>query len=216
MDPVFLDAQPRTVLGKKVKALRRAHLTPIHVYGMGGSLSLQVDSTELGRALARVGHTTPLTVRANGGEHFVLVREIQRHPVWDHVLHVDLLRVSKTERLTVEVPLVLEGEAPAARREGAMLVQDMRTLEVEALPMDLPAVLTVDVSGLVDVDTRIDARDVPLPPGVSLITDPEASVVRVVHFRVAEEKEEAVAVEPETAEVPTVQESRREPEESDK
>ena len=205
MAPAFLDAQQRTTSGRKVGALRRSNITPVHVYGRGmDSLSLQANSAELASALGEVGRTTPLTVRVDGDEHFVMVREVQRHPVTEQVLHVDLLRVSRTERLRAAVPVVLEGEAPGARAEGAMLVQDLHSLEVEALPMDLPSHVTIDLSVLEAVDMGIYARDVELPPEVSLTTDPDAPVVRVVFHRAAVE-EEAVAEEVEGEAVPAAE-----------
>ena len=198
MDPVFLDVEPRTLFGKKLGALRRAGITPIHVYGKGAeSLSLQVGTPSLVHTLAQVGYTTPMTVRVSGDEHFVMVREVQRHPVTERVLHVDLIQVSRTERMTADIPVAVVGEAPAARQQGVMVVQDLHTIQVEALPMDLPSSFTVDVSSLIDVDMGIYVRDVELPPAVSLVSDLDAPVIRVVMARVVEEEvpEEGAAVE---------------------
>ncbi len=194
MDAVTLDVEQRSATGKKVRALRRQKITPIHVYGKGTpSLSLQVDTVELYRTLNLVGRTTPLTLRVNGDEHFVVVREVQRHPVSDQLIHVDFLQVSRTERMRVEVPLVIEGEAPAARMEETMLSQDLHSVEVEGLPTDLPSSLTVDISSLDELDKAIRAADLELPPSVDLVTDPEALIVRVVRHRVV--VEEAVVEE---------------------
>lgn len=201
MDPVLLDVDPRTAFGKKLGVLRRAGITPIHVYGSGmESLSLQVSTAELIHTLAQVGRTSPLTVRSNGDEHFVMVREVQRHPVTDHLLHVDLIQVSRTERMRTQVPLMIEGEAPATRQQGVMLVQDLHEVEVEALPMDLPSSFTIDVSILTEVDMGIYVRDLEVPSAVSLITDPAAPITRTVLTRVA--AEEAPTVEGEAAEAP--------------
>ena len=196
MDSTFLTVEPRTAFGKKLGALRRQGITPIHVYGRGiESLSLQVDTADLLHTLARVGRTNPFTVRVDGTEHFVMVREVQLHPVTERILHLDLLQVSRTERLQANVPVALEGEAPAARQEGAMLVHDLYEITVEALPMDLPSSLTVDVSGLTEVEMGIHARDVALPSGVTLITDLDAPVARVVPTRIAAEEEEVAPTE---------------------
>ena len=199
MDAVTLDVEHRSTTGKKVRALRRQKITPVHVYGKGiPSLSLQVDTVELYRTLNLVGRTTPLTLRVNGDEHFVVVREVQRHPVSDQLIHVDFLQVSRTERMRVEVPLVIEGEAPAARIEETMMSQDLHSVEVEGLPTDLPSSLTVDISSLDELDKAIRAADLELPPSVDLVTDPEALIVRVVRHRVV--VEEQVVVEEELAE----------------
>ncbi len=190
MDSTFLTVQSRTTFGKKLGALRRRGITPIHVYGKGiESLSLQVETADLVHILARVGRTTPFTVRVDGTEHFVMVREVQLHPVTERILHIDLFQISRTERIEAAIPVTLEGDAPAARQEGAMLIHDLYAIIVEALPMDLPSSLTVNVSGLVEVEMGIHARDVALPSGVTLLTDPDAPVARVVPTRIAAEGE---------------------------
>jgi large subunit ribosomal protein L25 len=184
MDQVTIDAQPRTALRKKTGALRRSGITPIHVYGRGtDSLTLQAPTQELIHTLSAVGFTTPLTVKVGGDEHFVIVQQIQRHPVTEALLHVDLIAVSRTERRQAAVPVQFEGDAPAAREEGAQLFEDLHELEVEALPTDIPSVLIVDLSTLVAVDTAIHAGDIELPSGVTLVTDPTSFVARIVRRR---------------------------------
>ena len=205
MDEISIEAQPRSVLGKKVRVLRRAGATPIHVYGGGmDPLALQADTHELVRTLTEVGFTTPLTVKVNGDEHFVIVREVQRHPVSELLLHVDFMQVSRTERRQASVPLHFEGDAPASREEGAILSEDLHALELEALPTDMPSALTVDRGLLIDADAVIHAADIELPPGVTLVTEPDTLVARIVFRRMAEEEvaapeaagEEAAAAEP--------------------
>ena len=119
MDEITIEAQPRTALGKKVRALRRTGATPIHVYGRDmDPLSLQADTRDLVHTLTEVGFTTPLTVTADGDAHFVIVREIQRHPVSDLLLHVDFMAVSRTEPRQAAVPLHFEAVPPPAPAEG--------------------------------------------------------------------------------------------------
>lgn len=200
MDEIVIEAQPRTALGKKVRALRRTGSTPIHVYGRDMEpASLQANTHDVVRALNQVGFTTPLTVKVNGDAHFVIVREVQRHPVSALLLHVDFMAVSRTERREASVPLHFEGEPPAAREEGAMLSEDLHELVLEALPTDMPAALTVDVGVLADADSVIHASDIALPPGVTLVTEPGALVARIVFRRIAEEEPEAEVVAGEEA-----------------
>ncbi len=175
-----IEAEARVAFGKKTKALRRAGVTPIHVYGRGEeSLSLQADTRSLARALGLVGHTSPLTVKAEGKEHFVMAQHVQRHPVSERLLHVDLIRVSRAERVQAAAPLRFEGEAPGARAAGAALSEDLREVVVEALPTNIPRAVVVDLSSLEAADSAILAGDLQLPPGVALITDPSAYVARV-------------------------------------
>ena len=190
MDQVSLEAHPRTALGKKVGALRRSGSTPIHVYGRGmASESLQADTHTLIQTLSTVGFTTPLMVNVGSEEHFVMVREIQRHPVTEQLLHVDLMTISRTERRQVSVPLHFGGEAMAAREEGAQVFEDLRALEVEALPTEIPNVLNVDLTLLVEADSVIHAGDIELPANVTLVTDPTSPIARIVYRRVVEEEE---------------------------
>ena len=196
MDEITIEAQPRTALGKKVRALRRTGATPIHVYGRDmDPVSLQADTRDLVHTITEVGFTTPLTVKVNGDAHFVIVREVQRHPVSELLLHVDFLAVSRTERREAAVPLHFEGESAGAREEGAMISEDLHELILEALPTDMPAALTVDVSLLADADSVIHASEIELPAGVTLITEADALVARIVFRRVAEEEPEVEAEE---------------------
>ena len=200
MDEITIEAQPRTALGKKVRALRRTGATPIHVYGGGMEpVALQADTRDLVHTLTEVGFTTPLTVKVDGDAHFVIVREVQRHPVSELLLHVDFMAVSRTERREASVPLHFEGEPPAAREEGAMLSEDLHELVLEALPTDMPAALTVDISLLADADSVIHAGDIVLPAGVTLVTEPDALVARIVFRRIAEEEPQVEAEEGEEA-----------------
>lgn len=197
MNEITVIAEPREALGKKNGALRRAGITPIHVYGRAlESLTLQAETTPLIRAISQAGRTTPLTVKVGSEEHFVVVRNVQRHPVSERLIHVDFLQVSRTQRLQASVPIVFSGEAPGAREAGAMVSEDMHSLDLEALPTDMPSSLAVDLSALASPEAVIRAGDVELAAGVTLIGDPEAVVARVVHRRGADDS----AVESEAAE----------------
>ena len=203
MDEVRLAAEERVALGKKVKALRRSGLTPIHIYGPGGpSLSLQSDTYDLVHALGAVGQTSPLTVQAGGEEHFVMVQHVQRHPVSERLLHVDLLRVSRTQRIHAPVPLHFTGEATGARAADATLSEDLHEIEVEALPTDIPHAVEVDLSVLADPDSAIHAGDLQLPPGVTMITDSNVYVARIISRAAAPAEEEAEAAPTDAEESP--------------
>lgn len=216
MDEVRIAAEERVALGKKVKALRRSGITPIHVYGPGGpSLSLQSDTYDLVHALGVVGQTSPMTVHVGGEEHFVMVQHIQRHPVNERLLHVDLLRVSRTQRIHASVPLHFEGEAPGARAANATLSEDLHELAVEALPTDIPHAIVVDLAALSDSDSVIHAGDLELPTGVTMVTDPGAYVARIITHAAGTEEEEEVTEEdaaPAATEEPAAAEEDASPE----
>jgi large subunit ribosomal protein L25 len=205
-----LVVQPRTVLGKKVKGLRKGGLTPIHLYGPGvPSLALQADTRVLRRTLTQVGRSRPLSLQiGDGGEQcLAFVRDIQFHPVSSEILHVDLLRVDVGLVTRVEVPLELQGEAPAARVRGGNLFQAVHSILVEAKPLDIPEVIIVDISGLDDFEKAIRIADIPLPPGVTPLTDPDQVIAHVTPPVAAPEAEAeaAHAAEPERVAQPRVE-----------
>ena len=205
MDVRTLRLQPRAVLGKKVKALRRQGIVPVHVYGKGTEpMSLQVDNQVLQRALDVAGTNVPLSVEVDGqdGESLCFVREVQRHPVNEGLLHVDFLSVDVSETVTAEVPVVVVGAAPAAQEMGGTLLQLLQSILVESLPMNVPASFEVDVSGLDDFEKGIFVRDLAVSADVTFVTEPDELVARVSAPRIeVEEVEEALEEELEEGEV---------------
>lgn len=205
MDVMSLKLSPRSVTGKKVKALRRHGIVPVHVYGADVSpMALQVEAPVLRRVLPRVGTNIPLSVEIEGeqGGHVCFVREVQRHPATEDVLHVDLMRVDVTREMRAEIPVVLVGFAPAVRRLGGTLIQPLHSILVESLPMRLPASIPVDISVLEDFEKAIHVSDVTVSEDVKVLTDPEDLIVRVSPPRVeaVEAPEAAAEATPEAAE----------------
>ena len=194
---VQLELQPRELLGKKVGRLRRAGITPVHLYGPGiESRALQCASRQLISILADAGASSPISVTIEGepGSRLAFAREIQWDPTRDTVLHVDLLAADVSRPVTAQVSVVLDGEAPGADRTGGVVSQLLFSIEVSALPLEMPAQADVDLALLVSEDSVIRAGDIALPAGAELLTDPEEMVARIDLPRVAEE-EEAVAGE---------------------
>ncbi len=202
-ESINLELEPRTVLGKKVKQLRREGTIPVHLYGPGiEPRPLQCEQKLLLRALARAGSTNPvnLSVQGERGESLAFAREIQWSPVRDQLLHVDFLAVSVTEKVTDQVPINLTGESPAARETGGGVAQTLYYLDVEALPLEIPGEVVIDLSQLVDTGSTVRAGEVQLDENVTLLTDPEAMIVRVDAGRLAPTREEETPAEPEEEE----------------
>jgi large subunit ribosomal protein L25 len=130
------------------------------------------------------------------GESVCFVREVQRHPVTDDVLHVDFLRVDVSQTIRAEVPVLLTGNSPAVREGGGTLLQPLQELLVEALPMNVPASLEADVSILDDFEKGVYVRDLTLAANVVVITDPDEMVARVAPPRVEEVEVEEELEEP--------------------
>ena len=190
MDTPTITLSPRIVTGKKVKQLRREGMVPVHVYGWDiDPTSLQVKAQTMDKVLPAVGSNVPLTVQIEGrkGEIVCFVREVQRHPVTDSVLHVDFLRVNVSQTIRAEVPILLIGNAPAVQDEGGTLLQPIQTVLVEALPMNIPASIEADISPLDDFEKGIYLRDLILNADVTPITDLDEMIARVAPPRVEEE-----------------------------
>ena len=114
---VSLSVDPREVTGKKVRALRRTGITPIHLYGGGGeSLTLQAETQALRAAVNTAGRGQPIALEVGGGEKaLTFVREIAKHPVTGELQHVDFIRVDASVPVSAEVTLTMVGEAPAVQ-----------------------------------------------------------------------------------------------------
>ena len=185
---IKLELEPRVVLGKKVKQLRRAGTIPVHLYGPGiEPRPLQCEQRQLLRALAQAGSTNPvnLSVQGEAGESLAFAREIQWSPMRGELLHVDFLAVSVTEKITAQVPINLVGESPAARETGGSVAQALYFLDVEALPLEIPNEVVIDLSVLVETNSVVRAGELPLDGNVTMVTDPDAMVVRVDAGRLA-------------------------------
>ena len=191
METLSITLSPREVKGKKVSRLRQEGVVPVHFYGTGvDSASLQVDLKELRSLLISAGRNLPITVKVAGeaGENICFVREIQVHPVTEELLHVDFYRVDVSQTVRAEVPILLEGEPAAVRNLGGILLQPFDTLEVEALPLDMPESFRVDVTILEDFSASIRIGDIEVAEGVSILRDPVEMIARVVAPRIEEEE----------------------------
>ncbi len=188
-----LTLNPREIIGKKVAVLRREGQVPVHLYGSkGDSLSLQTTYVELRRLLPKIGLNVPVSIRVEGSasEDICFVREVQRHPVTDEVIHVDFLRTDISRKVTANVPVVLEGAPPAVSLMGGTLIQNMLTLSIEALPLDMPAALNIDVTILEDFDKTIHVSDVLVAEGLTVMSSSDDLVARVAPPRIEVEEVE--------------------------
>lgn len=207
-EAIKLELEPRQILGKKVKQLRRAGIIPVHLYGPGvESKALQCKAQTLIQVLAQAGGSTPISVSIQGerGNQLAFAREIQWDPRRDDVVHVDLLVAEANRPVSAQVPIVLTGESPGARMVNGTVMQQLRQLDVLALPLEMPGEAEVDLANLTEPDGVIRVGDITLPPNVTVLTDAEELVVRIELPRV-EVVEEPVAEEEDAAGEPPAQE----------
>ncbi len=204
MDQIELQATKREILGKKVRFLRRQGITPVHVFGHGiESATLQCDTAKLRRGLARAGQTglISLTLDDEKTPRRVIVREVQTEPRTGELLHVDFYQVRMGEKVSVEVPIVLVGEAPALKLKENMLVQGLNTLTVECLPDKIPASVELDLTLLTESDQVVRVKDIKLDEEITVLNDPEVVLARISTRR-EEKVEEVVVAKEEVAEAP--------------
>ena len=196
-----LTVVPREVLGKKVKVLRRAGLTPANIFGHHvESLAIQVSTDELKHVLRTAGRNDIVYLRLDGQEaRPTFVRAVQQNPVSDAILHVDFLQISLKEKVRLDVPLHIVGLSPAVDRLGGIMVHGLDHVTVDALPTDVPSFIEVDVSGLEEIGDALKVSDLPIPVGVTVLTDIEQVVAKVAPPAVELVVEEEAAAEAEAA-----------------
>lgn len=201
MDRIELECNARQVLGKKVKSLRREGVTPLHLIGRGiDSLALQCDTAVLKRVLAQAGSTRLVDLKIGRKQPVkVLVRDVQRDPIRRELIHVDLYQVRMEEKVRLEVPIVLVGEAPALHEKGTSLSQELTRLNIECLPDAIPDKFEVDISSLTEPDQAIHVKDIPVGAGITVADHPDQLVARVSVTLVKEEEKKAA---PEAGEAP--------------
>jgi large subunit ribosomal protein L25 len=191
MTDLNIKTNKRGVLGKKTRFMRREGTTPTHLFGHGiKSLPLQCDTAELQRIIARAGMTRLIALEVEGDKQprSVFIREIQREPCSGELLHVDFYQVRRTEKIRVDVPIILIGEAPAMKEKGRTLTHSLTSLSVESLPDKLPPQIEVDLGPLEEIEDAIFVRDITLSPDVTVVTDPDQMVAKVSEARVVEEE----------------------------
>jgi large subunit ribosomal protein L25 len=195
MAEIILHATPRPPQGTRpVRRLRAEGKVPGVMYGLGGDpVTVTVDWRELRAALVTEQGLNAIINLELGGERTpTLIKEIQRHKVRRDVLHVDFIRVDLNKTVDVEVAIHLEGEAEAVTSENGVVDQVLTALLITAKPGDIPAQLTVDISGL-EIGHALRVADIELPAGVTTSVDPEEAVVTAAHGISEEELEAAVA-----------------------
>ncbi len=165
MEPISLNTTERTQLGKKVRSLRKEGILPLHVYGPGiPSVSLQSETVKVLKAIQSAGRTNPVKIIVNDSQEYTtLVRNVDQHPATGELQHVDFLKVDENKAIEVEVPVVLEGDAPGIRGGAGTVTQAIYAVNVLSKPFSVPNEIVADVSVLIDLETYIKSSDLILP-----------------------------------------------------
>ena len=199
MEKVILKAEVRNESGKRIaKDLRKKDIIPAVVYKGGkDALRLQLSVRDFEHILhTKAGENVIVTLKVTSSDKSakdktVLIKEIQREPIKDRILHVDFNEISLTENLKVNVPLAAHGE-PEGKKDGGTLEHVMWELEVECLPANIPEKIEVEVSAL-KIGDAVYVKNIKAPEGVKILTDPELIAMIVKPPKVEAPKEEAAA-----------------------
>jgi large subunit ribosomal protein L25 len=187
-----LTVQTREIAGKKVASLRRAGVLPGNIYGHGlESVSVQVE-TEVFQLLLRESAANEVIDVKVAGERAVrpvVIQRVQRHPLNSTLLHADFYQVSLREKMRADVPLHFTGTSEAVETYNGTLITSLEFLHVEALPLDLPAHIEVDISPLEELETSIHVRDISVPSNIAVLNDADVVIVKVAAPAVLEEEE---------------------------
>ena len=176
MSEVRLAAESRTEFGKgAARRTRRSGKIPAVLYGHGSDPKhLALPALEFARVVREHGTNAVLSLELNGGSELALTKTVTTHPIKNYIEHVDLLLVQRGEKVTIDVPVVLVGDAAPA----TLVTQELSTVQVEADALNLPESVEVPIAG-VQAGTQIHASDIVLPAGASLITDGDALVAAI-------------------------------------
>ncbi len=212
-DEIQLTVQPRTVVGKQVRALRRKGWIPLSVYGAHVKPSnMQVEERALRAVLTKAGHNRLIRLDTGDGQsHIVIAREIQREPITGKFWHVDLQEISLTEKMEVEIPVVIVGSSPVVQRSEGLIIHGLDQVSVRVLPTDLIPEIQVDVSVLQNLNDAIYVSDLKLGAKFEILTPPDEMLAKVIPL-----KEEVITEEVPvtTAEVEVVGKGKKEEEEA--
>lgn len=198
MQQFILPVDPRQGVGSsKCGVLRRQGLLPGIIYGAAAeSIAVSVNKNEFIKLARKATSSQLFTLKSsdkNLDGRITIVKDIQKDPLGSaDPLHLDLMAIREDEELTLDVPLKIVGEPVGVKLSGGVLSVAVHEITISCLPKFIPDRISLDVSG-VELDQSLHAKDIQLPEGVSLATDPEDTIVSVIEIRTVEEAPVAAA-----------------------
>lgn len=188
-----LDAQLRSVVGKKVKQIRKKGILPGNIFGpQFKSVSISIPLADFQKTYRSAGETGIVYINVEKESHPTLITNVQYHPVSDMLLHVDFRKIDLKQKIETAVPVEVKGQSPAVTQKGGVLLTLSKELIVEALPEEIPSHVEVDISIITELGQEIKVSDLAKSAAYTIKENPDKVVVSVVQH-----KEESVL--PETA-----------------
>lgn len=178
-DTIVLKAKERKELGKAVKALRREGIVPANVYERGkDSQAISANFVDITKVYRQAGKHSPIELDVDGKKHLVMIKDVDFNVAKNTIRHVAFHAVKRNEKVEAEVPVKIEGEVPA-EKVGLLILQNLDTVQVEALPSSLPEELFVPGEKLVEDGDKVTVADIKVPNGVVILTESDVMVADV-------------------------------------
>lgn len=178
-DTITLKLTERKEFGKAVKAIRREGLVPANIYERGKeSQAVSAKFSEITKVYKQAGKHHPIELDIDGKKRLVLIKDVDLNVAKNTLSHVAFHALNRKEKTEAEVPVKIEGEVPATKA-GLLVLQNLDTVIVEALPSDLPNELFIDGSKLVEDGDKVTVADINVIKNVTIVSDPETMVFSV-------------------------------------
>lgn len=198
-EDISITVENREAVGKAVKQLRRDGQVPAVIHDHGkDSIHVMAPYMELSKVYKQAGKHHPVNVTVGGKKYLAIIRDADFEPRKNQLRHIVFNAIEQNKPVETEVPVVFDGD-PEAEKVGLMVLRQIDSVEVKALPKDLPDEVTVDVSGLTEVGDKLHVSDIKVPAGVEILTEAEHPVAMVEEPRslaaAQAEEDEAAAAE---------------------
>jgi len=208
-DKIELNAATRSVLGGKVRQLRRDGLVPAVLYGKGmEAVSLQVPAKDFTKVFKQAGESTLVYLSVDGSAYPTIIHDVSRDPLSHSITHADFYKVRLDEKIKAHVPVVFVGESPAVKSLGGIFVRNVNELEVEAFPQDLPHEISLDLAVLKNIGDQILLKDINVGDKVTIEGRAE-DIIAAIQEPISEEELKA-SLEAPTTDVSAVKEIEKE------
>jgi large subunit ribosomal protein L25 len=207
MDSISVALEPREITGKKVKNLRKQGIVPAVIHDHGkDSVVVQVEYQAAHRAFVTAGKHHPVQLTAHGKKYTALIRTVTRDPKYNSITHIVFNAINANEKTEAQIPVHAKydegNDASPAERAGLIVLSNIESVEVKALPRDLPDLIQYDGEKLVAVGDSVTVADLIVPSGVEVVTPADHAVATVWEPSALQAKNDALAgeAEPEAAE----------------
>lgn len=209
-EKIILKAEPRQIFGKKLNSLRKKGLIPANIYGQNfKSQAITINFRDFLKVYKQVKETKVVYLELKEEKIPVLIKNIQRHPVNDLILHVDFRKIDLKQKIETEVPVVIIGESPAVVEKKGVLLTQLNSLMVSALPEEIPSEIKVDISNLKEIGQEIKVADLAKSSTYEIKTPFDKVIVSIIAH-----KEESVTPETTAPAVEVVKEEEKTTEET--